>query len=45
MPLGIMALGYAAKEKPATDRYMEDRVHWECFGDTYKGQANGSAVL
>lgn len=45
MPLGIMALGYAAKEKPANDRYLADRVHWERFGNLYKGQANDAAVL
>lgn len=45
MPLGIMALGYAAKEKPANDRYLADRVHWEQFGAAYTGQAGGPAVL
>ena len=45
MPLGIMALGYAAKEKPANDRYLAGRVHWEQFGAAYTGQAGGPAVL
>ena len=45
MPLGIMALGYAAIEKPANDRYLAGRVHWEQFGAAYTGQAGGPAVL
>lgn len=38
MPLGLMALGYAAKEKPPIDRYLEDRVHWEAYGKPYEGK-------
>jgi len=36
MPLGLMALGYADKEKPANDRYLEMQVHKETYGNIYK---------
>ena len=45
MPLGIVALGYAAKRNSANDRYLAGRVHWEQFGAAYTGQAGGPAVL
>ena len=35
MPLGIITLGYAAKEKDPIDRYQEERVHWEHFQNPY----------
>jgi len=35
MPLGIITLGYAAKEKEPIDRYEECRVHWERYQNPY----------
>ena len=35
MPLGIITLGYAAKEKECIDRYEETRVHWERYQNPY----------
>lgn len=36
IPMGLFAAGYAAKEKPPIDRYMEDRVHWESYGEHWE---------
>lgn len=35
MPLGIVTLGFAAKEKETIDRYVEERVHWERYQNPY----------
>ena len=35
MPLGIITLGYAVKEKEPIDRYQKERVHWERYQNPY----------
>ena len=35
MPLGIITLGYAVKEKDAIERYDVSRVHWENYQNSY----------